>query len=232
MTARYAVYFAPAEASLLWQAGCAWLGRDARSGVSQVQPRIDGISPERVQDLTASPRHYGLHATLKPPFRLAYDMTEPMLLAALRALAAECTPFALPGLSVDMLAGFIALRTAQHSDALQSLCDRCVVGLDRFRRPMDAAEAAKRRMAGLTADQEALLDRFGYPYVLAEWRFHITLTERVSENERELLLPGLARHFAAALAVPVHCDDVCLFVQEALGEPFVLRERIALGRPC
>jgi hypothetical protein len=96
---------------------------------------------------------------------------------------------------------------------------------------MDAAEAAKRRAGGLTADQEALLDRFGYPYVLTEWRFHITLTERVSGTERDLLLPGLARHFAAALAVPAHCDDVCLFAQEAFGEPFVLRERIALGRP-
>jgi putative phosphonate metabolism protein len=231
MTARYAVYFAPAQASLLWQAGCAWLGRDARSGASQRQPRIHGIPPERVQDLTASPRHYGLHATLKPPFRLAPGMTEPMLLAALRTLAAECSPFALPGLAVDMLSGFIALRTIQHSDVLRALCDQCVLQLDRFRRPMDASEAAKRRAVGLTADQEALLERLGYPYVLAEWRFHITLTERVSGTERDLLLHGLARHFAAALAVPVHCDDVCLFVQEALGEPFALRERIALGRP-
>jgi putative phosphonate metabolism protein len=230
MTARYALYFAPAEDSLLWRTGCTWLGRDARTGASLSQPTIDGISVERVRTLTASPRRYGLHATFKPPFRLAQGMTADMLGDATRALAAATSAFTLPALAVDTLSGFIALRTAHASTTLQQLSDTCVTALDRFRRPADAEELALRHASGLTHTQAALLSRFGYPYVMTEWRFHITLTERVAEVERNLLLPWLEGYFAAALAAPLRCDDVCLFVQTNGAAPFVLSERFALSR--
>jgi hypothetical protein len=189
MTARYAVYFAPAVESLLWQTGSAWLGRDARSEAYVPQPQIEGISAERLQALTASPRRYGLHATLKPPFHLN------------------------DGVTVDML-----------RDALR---DRCVAQVDRFRRPMDSAELAQRRASGLTENQETLLMRYGYPYVMTEWRFHITLSEHVVGSQRDVLMSWLKGYFAAALAAPIRCEDVCLFVQDGAGAPFLLRERFA-----
>jgi len=229
LTARYALYLAPAEESLLWHTGCAWLGRDPRTGAALAQPVIDGVSAERVRALTAAPRRYGLHATLKSPLYLADGMSEDMLIDATRALAAATSAFELPALAVDMLSGFIALRSVQDSAALQQLADRCVTQLDRFRRAPDAEEVAHRRRAGLSPRQEALLARFGYPYVMDEWRFHITLTERVAGAERDLLLAYLTRHFALALRAPLRCEDVCLFVQDCVGEPFLLHSRFALA---
>lgn len=229
MTARYALYLAPAEDSALWRAGCAWLGRDPRTEASSAQPNIEGISVDRLRTLTASPRHYGLHATLRPPMRLADHVSADLLTDAVRTLAAATRAFMLPALVVDTLSGFIALRAVHSSAALQQLADDCVAQLDRFRRASDAVELAQRRSAGLSARQEALLTRFGYPYVMEEWRFHITLTERVAGAERDLLLAWLTAHFADALAQPLRCEDLCLFVQDRAAQPFVLRERFALA---
>src|SRR3954451_16491972 len=179
MSARYAVYFAPAQNSLLWQLGCAWLGRDAAKDCMLAQPDVEGMASGGVQGLTVSPRRYGLHATLKPPFRLAIGGTHDNLICATRALASRLQPFALPALAVDVLSGFIALRTVHDSDALHALADACVAELDGYRLPADASEIARRRAHGLSPIQETLLARFAYPYVLSEWRFHMTLTEGV-----------------------------------------------------
>ena len=48
-----------------------------------------------------------------------------------------------------------------------------------FARPPGAAELERRRKAGLSAAQEKMLLRWGYPYVLDEFRFHLTLTGRL-----------------------------------------------------
>ena len=228
MNARYALFFAPAETSPLWRAGSLWLGRDARPGASLPQPEIAGLPAERVHALTASPRRYGLHATLKPPFSLVEGTSPAMLMDAIGSLASQLQPFTLPALNVAPLSDFIALRTSGATDALQALADRCVAELDRFRRRAGADEIAKRRAQGLTAAQEAFLERYGYPYVMSEWRFHMTLSERVFGTERALLLRWLERYFETALSVPIRCDDICLFVQPSMRDPFLLHSRFTL----
>lgn len=230
MNERYAIYYAPPADSLLWRLGSAWLGRDATTGDALSPPVVPGIDLPRLRALTASPRHYGLHATLKPPFRLAAGVQPAQLIEAVGELARSLQPFEMPALEVAVLSGFIAVRPASASPALQALSDRCVVDLDRFRRPPDEAELAKRRAHGISAAQDELLMRYGYPYVLSEWRFHITLTERVHGEERERLCAFLADHLAPALAAPLTCDDICLFVQEDGDTPFLLTQRFALGR--
>src|SRR5580765_1319177 len=100
MTVRYAIYFAPPETTALWQAGCRWLGRDPCSGAQHPQPEVEGWSAERIVQITASPRMYGFHATLKPPFRLAEGRTVAELASAAQELAAHLQAFILPQLSV------------------------------------------------------------------------------------------------------------------------------------
>jgi putative phosphonate metabolism protein len=230
MNARYAIYYAPPADSLLWRLGSAWLGRDAITGSTLSPPVVPEMDAARLHALTKSPRHYGLHATLKPPFRLAAGAESGQLTDAIGTLARSLQPFEMPPLQVAVLSGFIAVRPAADCPALQALSDRCVVDLDRFRRPPDEAELAKRRAHGMSPAQEQLLARYGYPYVLGEWRFHITLTERVHGEERDRLCAFLADHLAPALAAPLICNDVCLFVQEDAGAPFVLTQRFATGR--
>jgi putative phosphonate metabolism protein len=225
---RYAVYFAPAESSALWQAGCGWLGRDARTGARLAQPTVDGWSAAEIERLTASPRMYGFHATLKPPFHLAEGYTVQQLTQAMQRLAAASPAFVLPQLELGSLDGFLALQ-AQRADArLSTLADACVTELDHFRAAPSADELAQRRAAGLSARHEQLLARFGYPYVLDQFRFHMTLTERLPPAQSKRLRPWLADHLADALALPVRCDDLCLFVQQRRDDAFVLRQRFAL----
>jgi putative phosphonate metabolism protein len=221
--ARVGIYYCPAADDPLFAAGATWLGRDPRFETTVPQPPIPGI-----EEVTAEARGYGFHATLKPPMRLAPGCTWAGLLTATHELAERTAPFTLPALSVADLHGFLALREIAFCPPLQALADVCVTELDRFRAPPSDAELARRRRARLTDAQEAMLTRFGYPYVLETWFFHMTLTRRLSTEEHEIWRPASERYFAAAAAVPRPVKDICLFTQAGPGAPFVIAERVAL----
>src|SRR5437868_6649052 len=109
---RCAIYWAPPAASALADFGAYWLGRDAERGAV---PQGDGLGlppgtdPAWLAQATADPRHYGLHATLKPPFRLADGRTQPALAAALARFAAATAPVSGPPLVLRRLGRFLAL---------------------------------------------------------------------------------------------------------------------------
>ena len=218
LTARAAVYYAPGLDDPLWAAGCDWLGRDPQTGRRVHHPDRD--------ELTADPRLYGFHATLKPPMRLAHPWQA--LLDDAVALADGIAPFDLPPLEVAALGTFLALRETAPCQPLHALADACVTGLDSHRVPADAAEIARRRHGGLSPAQDAMLLDWGYPHVLGTWRFHMTLTRRLSPAERAVVQPAASAHFAAAVARPRRVADLCLFTQAAPGAPFMLAERVPL----
>jgi hypothetical protein len=219
LSVRAALYYAPALTDPLWAAGCAWLGRDPETAASLPLP------PDRAA-ITAEPRVYGFHATLKPPMRLRGTWDH--LVDAADALAARIAPFDLPPLAVANLSGFLALRETQPCPPLHALADACVEAADAFRIPPDEAELARRRGQGLPPLQEAMLLRWGYPHVLAAWRFHMTLTRRLSDAERPGWQAAAEAHFAAALAMPRRAADICVFAQPGPGQPFTLAERLTL----
>jgi putative phosphonate metabolism protein len=222
---RFGIYYAPALDDPLWRCGAEWLGRDAERDLPCKQPALPDIAA-----VTAEPRGYGFHATLKPPMRLAADATREALLDDVRSVAAGIPAFALPPLAVRPIDGFLALRETEPSPELQALADAVTAGLDRFRRPPGEAELARRRGAGLTAAQDANLLRWGYPYVFATWLFHLTLTRRLNEAETALYRPAAEAWFAGALAQPRLVADVCVFVQADAGVPFRLAERVPLPK--
>ena len=220
---RVAVYYAPAPADPLWAAACSWLGRDAETGASVRQPDLPGIA-----ELTASPRLYGFHCTLKPPMRLAtaYDLFH----ADVARVAASLEPFEMPALEVADLSGFLAVREAEPCPALRAAADACVAGLDAHRAPAEEAELARRRGKGLAAAQEAMLARWGYPHVFETWFFHMTLTRRLSEAERRVVRPVAEAHLSAALAWRRRMDALCIYTQAEAGGPFLIAERLAVGQ--
>lgn len=218
--ARFAIYFAPRPESALGRFGSAWLGRDAASGKPVPHLTAEGFSAARLAALTAEPARYGWHATLKPPFRLASGQTLDGLLARLAAFAATRRTFEIPGLQLGSLGGFLALLPSAVPPPLTSLAQDCVRAFDLFRAPASPDELARRRGGRLIARQEALLARWGYPYVLGEFRFHLTLTARLEAAERRRLAAALAPLVAPICRAPVPIDAVSLFAQEAPDAAF------------
>lgn len=228
MTARYAVYFAPDPTSDLHRFGARWLGRDPASGVRVPQPEVPGVPPDELARITASARRYGFHATLKAPMRLADGADPGALDDAVRALAAGMRPFAVR-LALRSLHGFLALMLAEPSPAMQRLADACVERLDPLRAPPSDAERARRLSAGLSPEQARHLDRWGYPFVFEQFRFHMTLSDRLDDRTAALVRAALGPEAAAACAAPVAVDALTVFEEPAPGADLLIRSRHPLG---
>jgi len=229
--ARYAIYFAPPEGSELERVCSAILGRCARTGVALKQPAIPGMEPARLAELTASPRHYGLHATLKPPFFLAESHDETELLENTAMIASKIRSFDLPGLELTWIGSFLALTLTAPCPDLEDLARICVTVPDPLRRPPRPEELARRRAKGLTPNQERLLSLWGYPYVLEEMRFHLTLTDSIHDpEERERIHTALPPLLAPVLHTPVPVREICVFRQMCQEKPFTILKRITLGQ--
>jgi len=221
--ARVAIYYAPLADDPLTGLATRWLGHDPVTGAPAAQPPVPGI-----EEATAEPRRYGFHATLKPPMRLAEGRGWRELMTAVRAVAARIAPFDLPRLAVQDLWGFLALRETEPCPALQALADACVEQLDDFRAPPSEAELARRRASRLSAEQDAMLQRWGYPYVFESWFFHMTLTRRLSGPEKAVFMPAAEAWFAPALEVPRRVVDLAIFTQASSDAAFNIAERVRL----
>lgn len=226
---RYAVYFAPPADSPLARFGARWLGRDAESGRMIEQPPVEGIDPRRLARITASPRRYGFHATLRAPFEPTAGCGEPELIAALSAAASAVPAFVAPRLVLADLDGFVALVLATPSPEMDALHAACLEAMEAVRAAPSAALLARRRATGLTARQEDHLQRWGYPYVLSEFRFHMTLTERLEPGERRHAMDRLRPLVAPLTDTPLAVDEICLFHQPAVDRPFRIVRRAPLA---
>ena len=228
--ARYAVYYAPPAEGGLWRLAQRWLGRDCETGEALAQPALEGWSAAEIAAVTESPRHYGFHATLKAPFRLAAGVSPAALHDALAAFAARRRPFLAPPPKVSAIGSFIAVTLSAPAPEMQALADAAVEELDTLRAPLKAEEIARRLKGGLTPRQEELLRRWGYPYVQEEFRFHMTLTGSIAAAERrERLQTQLAALFRPVLAEPVPVREICLYSQSDSDRPFLLARRFGFG---
>lgn len=218
---RAALYWAPAPDDPLWGLGCRWLGRDAAAGLACTQPALPNIAA-----LTEAPRQYGFHATLRPPMRVRGGLAA--FSRAAGRVAQSVTAFALPPLELAELDGFLALRESAPCPGLRQLADASVALTDELRLPAAEEELQRRRAAGLSPRQDALLQRWGYPYVMEEWFFHLTLTRRLAPAERAAMRDAAGVFFADALTIPRRVEDICVFVQD--GGDFRVMERIRLSK--
>lgn len=219
---RYAVYWTPAPGPLA-AVGAAWLGWDAEAGAEAAQPDVPGL-PEPLAAVTAAPRAYGLHATIKPPFRLAEGTGPAALDEALAALAARLAPVVLPGLAIAAIGPWQTLLPEGDEAGLNALAAEVVAGLDAFRAPPSAAEIARRNPDALTARQRALLDRWGYPHVMEEFRFHITLSgPHGGGAPPAAIIAAAAAHVGPHLPRPFVLDALSLCGEGGDGRFRVLR---------
>jgi putative phosphonate metabolism protein len=212
---RYAIYVTPRPGPLAGF-GAAWLGWDAASGAPCPHPALPGL-PRPVAEITAAPRRYGFHGTLKPPFRLAAGCEAGALAAALAAFCAGTGAVSLAGLDLARIGRVLALCPVGGTDALDALAAAVVARFDPFRAPPDAAELDRRRAQRLTTRQEAMLQRWGYPHVMEEFRFHMTLTGPLPPAELAAVEAALAPVLAPLLPAPFPIDALTLLGEDREG---------------
>lgn len=224
MTERFAIYYAPDRDSTLWRRGCDWLGRDAAAKTFLRQPEFKKIGTDEFADATALPRRYGLHATIRPPMRLAAGVDLERLQAVARALSARLPIVEIGKFEVKLFRGFLALVPEKQKSAVTSLAADCVSYFEPMRAPLEVEEQVARMGAGLTDAQMLLLDKYGYPYVMDEYRMHISLTGPLEESQRKVFKAAAERWFEKALEEDYVLNSISIFHEPGAGEPF---ERIA-----
>ena len=227
MIGRFAIYAAPGVGSadpvgvLLRQRAEQWLGRGVSPG--SVTPGAPvGWTRAAIDPMTANARRYGFHATLKPPFRLAEGRTPEELDAAVARFAAGTAAAVIPQLTLARLGPFFALVPGAKAPGLHALADDVVMAFDDFRAPATEAELARRNQAPLTPRQRELLRTWGYPYVLDEFGFHLTLTDRIPREQCPAVERALGDWFAQLLGADMPLDALGLFTEAEAGAPFEL----------
>ncbi|NTA35692.1 DUF1045 domain-containing protein [Agrobacterium salinitolerans] len=221
---RYAIYFSPAKDHPLTEAASRWLGRNAFSGTLH-------DDQDDYAEITEEPRRYGFHATLKAPFELAEKYSEAELLTAFEDFAASQSTFEIPRVVVGALGPFFALVPDRTYQPLQDFAAEIVDHFDRFRAPLSETDIARRRPQMLTESQRQNLSLWGYPHVMDDFRFHMTLTGRIDESEQPAMHKVLSARFSEFTDRPLSISGLALFIEETRGAPFTVHSWRPLGQP-
>ncbi|MBW9062804.1 DUF1045 domain-containing protein [Rhizobium herbae] len=227
---RYAIYFTPSIYDPLSVAAASWLGRNAYSGEAPEAPSIAGFSRQELAFHTAVPRRYGFHGTIKAPFRLHSDTSEAALLKALMHFASTATPFEIPRMEIARLGEFYGLAPSVPCEQMNHLAASVVQAFDTFRAPLSDAEIERRDPDRLTASQFSNLHRWGYPYVMDEFRFHMTLTGPIHPSLNYRFEHALREFFAPLLNEPLKISSLALFIEPEAGAPLRVHSQHPLGK--
>jgi Protein of unknown function (DUF1045) len=214
-SSRFGVYYTPDPDSVISRIWSNWL-----------------INSGDLKAFTSQPRMYGFHATLKPPFRLKPEYRYVDLREAVRELAGKLEPLLIPPMQVVWLDSFLALRPVDACPAAHQIAETCVRSLDWLRAPLTESERQKRLSHRLSDREGMLLERWGYPFVLEQFRFHFTLSNELAANDHQ------TRQKMYRLATELHAQtqhawpsfDALSVVEQAYpGAQFSVRERIQLS---
>jgi hypothetical protein len=227
---RYAIYFVPAVQSRLYRYGSAILGYDCYSGKAVDFPGKSESRGVNWYELSQEPRRYGFHATLKAPFHLLPSHGELQLVNALQNFArlGHAIHSFVP--TVRILGGFFAVVPQKPEPGLDALAESCTTIFDAYRAPITPQERARRIALKLNEEQIRNQDRWGYPYVLSEFRFHMTLTSKVPASRQETIgaaLQTIFQHMGVENTIAV--DRLALVKQDAPDAAFRVVSEAALG---
>ncbi|MGC1503296.1 MAG: DUF1045 domain-containing protein [Sulfitobacter sp.] len=213
MFERYAIFYTP-EAGPFADLMAAWLGWNSATGQPTAQPVIAGLDVAR---LTARPRKYGFHATLKAPFNLAANVTPLSLKDAVDIIAQRHAAVSLGTLDISARHGFLALRPKTAPTGLRDLAAAIVTELDRFRAPLTTDDIVRRRKSRLTARQNQQMLEWGYPHIFDDFHFHMTLTGPLRHARQETVIAQLQERIAPVLPSKLRLEALTLMGQDTQG---------------
>ena len=231
MSSRYALYFSPGDSTELAAFGNQVLGREA-GGKEVLASPTDFPDRQLARSLSRVPSQYGFHATLKAPFTLSAAHNADDLLQSVESFSHSQSPIVMQGLVPDQLSGFIALSFAEQPELITRLAHRCVEHFESFRAPLTTEDMQRRNPEKLTERQREYLRLFGYPYVMDEFRFHMTLTghlrsEGASDNQQTAYFEWLKKRYDSVLSSAPILDSLSVFWQRDRTQPFTRLEQFA-----
>ncbi|EGE61548.1 UNVERIFIED_ORG: hypothetical protein GGI63_001829 [Rhizobium esperanzae] len=227
---RYAICFTPPASDPLSLVAANWLGRNVFSGDMLEPPAVRGLGIHEIAFHTAVPRRYGFHGVLKAPFHLSADMSEPQLLRDLMRYAGTFAPFQISRLEIARLGSFYSLMPSAPCEQIQYLASAIVQEFDRYRAPLSEADIERSDPDGLSAAQFANLHRWGNPYVMDEFRFHMPVTGSINAIDMPRIEPALRTIFEPVLKEPVMVSNVALMIEEGAGGPFRVHSLHPMGK--
>ena len=217
---RYAIYYIPDLP--LFQIGSDWLGWNSITG----QETTLSADHRRITD---RPRKYGFHATVKPPFSLASNSTQGDLQDAFQTFCATVSPETGGTLKISRLGRFLAMTQDVQSNEVTELAASTVSHFDKFRAPLSDQDIAKRRQRRLTPQQDALMLRWGYPYVMQEFKFHMTLTGPLAPNEIDAIEHDANTRFQEFIGQPLKIASLALLGEDSDSGRFHVVDKLSLG---
>ncbi len=217
MNERYALFFTLPEENLLYQMASAWLEYNAYTGLP---PRESILPCPDPSILRSTPAKYGFHATLKAPFRLKPGVTIDQLTDKIRLFCKTQQPFESEPLTIDRVGHRLALASKKQCPHMALLAEKCLRVFEPFRAELNEMEYRRRKPEKLSPRQLALLDEWGYPFVLDEFRFHMTLTNRLPEGQINPAGEYLSGLFGSGIDQTLKVDRIYLFHQPNNTEQF------------
>lgn len=217
---RYAIYYIPDLP--LFQIGSDWLGWNSITGQETT------LSADHLR-ITDRPRKYGFHATVKPPFSLASNSTQGDLQDAFQTFCATVSPATGGTLKISRLGRFLAMTQDVQSNEVTELAASTVSHFDKFRAPLSDQDIAKRRQRRLTPEQDALMLRWGYPYVMQEFKFHMTLTGPLQNDEIDAIEHDANKRFREFLGQPLKIASLALLGEDSDSGRFHVVDKLSLG---
>lgn len=231
MPARFALSYVPENGTPLAALGRTWLGRDVYSSETQDQPKIRGIAPDRLAELTKWRRSDGLHSILKPSFHLNSSTSLASLIETVKLLAAKLKPVEIPQLEISVIGKFITLTPTIPSRETVELASQCVRVFDGYRAPIKIDLNARYIRDKLTVYQNRMLKHWGYPYVMEEFQFFVPLTDRIeNDGERAKISKALSKLCQPAMACPLSINGITVLGQDSRKDPMSIIERVPFGR--
>lgn len=227
---RYALYWAPEHDSPLGAFGRSWLGHDAEPPAAISQRNDFGLGLDCIERLTRAPRRYGFHATILAPFHLSADAAVDELKARAERFASRRRPICIGRLGIRALGDFLALTPTGSAQALTAFHTECAFAFDRFRAPLSKSDRTRRSQDQLSLSQRLMLAQWGYPYMLSQYRFHLTLTGPLDAAELEPIRTRLADTLESICQQRVTMESLSLFGDPGQGDTFRLIARYPLQR--
>ncbi len=211
---RYAILFTPRPGTALAAFGRSWFGRSGGASTLHAFSGL-GVSGLGATKLAASRGRYnGLHVTFKAPFALRHGMGPEALQTRLQSFANSRKPVSTGPLTLARDGRFLVLRPAAPNQNLDWLAVQCVNAFDGFAAQLSPDERNERLAPHLSLYQRVLLESFGDPHVLSEFRFSVNLTGPLEPAQIERVAEALWPVLETICAEGITVDALSL-----LGDP-------------